>query len=172
MKRWAWMMAWVLGVALVAVAGCSDDEEEDSGTTTTVVTNVVNGTVVTNVVTTPNPPTGNGTPNGDNADGQTPAVLTAPMLFSPADGAVIQGGVVDAGVYVEFMWSSVEGAEDYVVDIDGTQHVYEGGTFGIELNWGNYTWSVTAVGANPATDRATSSSRSFSIVPTVAAPLL
>ena len=183
MKRWSWLMAWVLGLAMMVCVGCEDDGDDDaeSGTTSTVVTNIVNGTtvVVTNV--TPSGTSGGGTSGGGTSGGGTsggttppPAAtpLMAPTLVYPDDGAVFQGGVVDTGYYVELMWSTAEGAQGFVVDINGTQYAYTGGTFGIELNWGEYTWSVTSVGADPATERATSSSRTFSIVFTPGVPLL
>ena len=53
-----WMSMLALSLSCLALAGCDDDDGDNSsgGTTTIVVTNVVNGTVTTNVVTVTNAP--------------------------------------------------------------------------------------------------------------------
>jgi hypothetical protein len=171
MKKWSWLLAMVLGVGMMVCVGCEDDDDDEGGGTAAATTTggttsggTTSGGTTADGTTSGGTTTGGGTTGGTTTGTPPVAPIVAPTLIEPAAGASLQGGVVDNTIKVIFAWSDVDGAGDYILEVNGSEYITTGSSMALNLGWGDYTWRVWA---RSSTINMPSGYRNFSIVPTI-----
>ena len=159
MRQWRVMLAALLALGLLAGTGCDDDDDKDTTT----------DAAAADAGTTGGDTTGGGADAGDGSgDGAAapadpdpaapaaPAALTAPGLLAPADNSQ---WLARTGTYtITLAWNPVDGAESYLVVVNGTERTVNGTSYKFTGGIGSYEWRVAAV---RGTEEAWSGARQF-----------